>query len=447
MRLSLRGGEPHTKEPEMDRITALKARRAGLIEKMEALVAGIPDGEDLTGEQSVELDALRAQDDKLAKEIDVAEDLERRKASAARPIAPLPSNAPLATVPAAPAEKGIRFARQLRALAAANGSAFVAAQIAESWGDSGLFANQNMGQGSAGGFLVPEDVSSEIIELLRPASVIMASQPVVVPMPNGNLTMNRLTQGAAASYIGEQQDVPATDVKFGQLKLSAKKLAALIPITNDLLRAASVAVDRIVRDDVVTEMSLKMDRAFIRGAGGDHSPLGLRSQLVGTSVATTNILTMTATQNLANITTDLGRLELALLNADVPMTRAVWLMAPRTMMALQNIRDGNGNFAFPEVQQGSLRGKPIRVTNHIPINLGGGSDSELYLVDFAHVVVGEHMGIQVAMSTEAAYRDAGNNLQAAFSLDQTIVRTIMQHDIGLRHLPAVAILTGVTWAA
>jgi hypothetical protein len=69
------------------------------------------------------------------------------------------------------------------------------------------------------------------------------------------------------------------------------------------------------------------------------------------------------------------------------------------------------------------------------------------VADFAHVFVGEHMGIEVALSTEAAYRDAGNNLQAAFSRDETIMRAIAQHDIGLRHLPAVCIMTGITWGA
>ena len=429
----------------MDRITALKARRAGLIDEMEALVASVPDGEDLTAEQSAELDALKAQDDKLAAELLCAEDIEKRKAAMARPVT-LPGLAPVAAQAAKPEDKGVRFARIVRALAAANGSAYLANQIAESWGDSGLFANQNMGGGAAGGFLVPEDVAGEIVELLRPTSVIMQSSPMVVPMPNGNLTMNRVTQGATVGYIGEQQDTPATGVEFGQLRLSAKKLAALVPVSNDLLRAASVAVDRVVRDTLVEDMALGMDLAFLRGAGGQFTPLGLRNQLVGTAFAASNILNVTAGNTLASITGDLGRMELALLNANVPMTRAAWLMSPRTMMRLRNIRDGNGNPAFPEVQSGTLRNKPIRWTNHIPNNLGGGAESELYLVDFAHVVVGEHMGIEVAMSTEAAYRDAGNNLQAAFSRDETLMRTIMQHDIGLRHLPAVAVMTGINWA-
>jgi hypothetical protein len=84
----------------------------------------------------------------------------------------------------------------------------------------------------------------------------------------------------------------------------------------------------------------------------------------------------------------------------------------------------------------------------ISSNLGGGSnESELYLADFAHVVVGEQQGIELAISTEAAYRDAGGTLQGSFSRDETVIRAIAKHDFAMRHLPAVAILTGVTWGA
>lgn len=428
----------------MDRIASLQARRAGILDQMEAITASVPETEDMTAEQLAKIEALRAEDDKVAAQIASLQDLERRRAAAAVPVTPI---APAPTVAAKPAEKGLKFGRMVRLMAQASGNAFVAAQIAEAQGESGLFANQNMGSGAAGGFLVPEDVSSEIIELLRPASVVMRMQPVVVDMPNGNMTMNRLATGVAAGYIGEQQNLPATGVSFGQLILSAKKLAALIPISNDLMRSASTAVDRIVRDDAVTALGTRMDLAFIRGSGTAFTPKGLRNQHTGTPFATTHVLTMTATPNLANATTDLGRLELALLNNDVTMIRPGWLMAPRVAMWLRNLRDGNGNIAFPEMAQGLLRGKPFAETTQIPINLGGGTESELYLADFAHVVVGEHMGIEIAMSTEAAYADAGGTVRAAFSRDETVMRAIAQHDMGLRHLPAVAILTGVTWGA
>jgi HK97 family phage major capsid protein len=431
----------------MDFITKLKARRAGLIAQMDALVQAAGD-DGLSAEQAAEFDALKAQDDTVAAEIARAEDLERRRAAAARPTEPLPipgNPAPVATtVPAQPAEKGIRFARMTRALAVSGGIPMLAQQTAEAWGDSGLFANQNMGTGSAGGFLVPEDVAAEIIELLRPASVIMRGGPRVVPLPNGNLTMNRQTAGANFGYVGEQQDILASGLQLGQVKLSAKKLTGLIPISNDLLRSASVAADRLVRDDIVEGSAIAMDTAFLRSVGGDNTPLGLRHQLTGTAFAASNILAVTAGNTLTSITGDLGRLELALLNANVPLAGAAWIMAPRTMMRLMNIRDGNGNFAFPEMQNGILRGKPVYVTNTIPINLSG-AESELYLVAFPHVLVGEHSGLEIATSTEAAYRDSAGTMQAAFSRDETVMRAIQHHDIGLRHLAAVSILTAVNW--
>lgn len=350
-----------------------------------------------------------------------------------------------APVPAAPHEKGLGFAKILRTLAAANGNVYLANQIAETNGDSGLFANQNMATGAAGGFLVPEAVSGEVIELLRPASVVSAMGPRFIPMPNGNLTTNRRATGASFSYGGEQQDIDVTGITLGQVRLSAKKLSGLIPISNDLLRSSGTAIDRLVRDDAVADAALMQDRYFLRGLGTEYAPRGLRYQNVGTSYETTHILTMTATPDLAKVTTDLGRMELALANANVVVTGAHWAMSPRTQMYLQNLRDGNGNYAFPEVANGQLRRKPIHVTTQIPQNLGGGTESEILLVAPEHVMIGEHMGIEIAMSTEAAYVDGTSTLVSAFSRDETLMRMILQHDIGLRHLAAVAVLTGVTW--
>ena len=149
----------------MDKITELRVRRAAGLEAMEAIVAAAnAETRDLSAEEVAKFDALKAADDKVAADLGRLEDLERRKAAAARPVAPLPGvTAPIATVPAQPkneADRGVRFGRAFRALAAAQGNVVVAAQIAESWGDSDLFANQTVTSGAAGGFLVREEVSA-----------------------------------------------------------------------------------------------------------------------------------------------------------------------------------------------------------------------------------------------------------------------------------------------
>jgi HK97 family phage major capsid protein len=431
----------------------LRRERKAAADAMAAAATKL-DGLEGSEAEAVQADFDKAQADFKALDAAVtrAEAVEAAQARAAVPVAPLPGavqtpaapGAGGATVPAQAAEKGIRFARMFRAMAVSGGIPRLAQEQAEAWGDSGLFANQNMGSGAAGGFLVPEDVSTEIIELLRPMSVIMRGGPRVIPLPNGNLTMNRRTAGANFGYSGEQQDILASGISLGQTKLSAKKLTGLIPISNDLLRAASVAVDRLVRDDIVEGSAIAMDTAFLRSAGGDNAPLGLRHQLTGGPFAAAQILTQTGANDLTGITSNLGRMELALLNANIPLTGAAWIMAPRTMMRLRNIRDGNGNFAFPEVQQGRLRNLPLFDTTSVPINLNG-AESEVYLVAFPHVLVGEHSGLEIATSTEAAYRDAGGTMQAAFSRDETVMRAIQHHDIGLRHPQAISVLTAVTW--
>lgn len=434
----------------MDRILELRARRAGILEQMEAIVAAADADAGLSDEAQAQFDTLKAEDDRVAAQLATLEDLERRRAAAATPVAPIPvpgaPAAPAASVPAQVAEPGLRFARMTRTIAAAGGIPHVAQQIAEANGDSGLFANQNMSNGPSGGFLVPEDVSSEIIELLRPASTVRRMGARTVPMPNGNLTTNRRATGAMFGYIGEQEDVPATGYTYGKMKLSAKKLAGIVPISNDLLRASGTNVDRLIRDDIVADAAQIEDRFFLRGSGTENAPKGLRFQHTGTDFAATHVLQMTATPDLQKVDNDLGRLELALANFNVPYGGAHWIMAPRTAMFLTNLRDGNGNKVYPEMAQGQLRGKPVHTTTEIPINLGGGAESEIMLAHPQHVVIGEHMGIELAMSSEAAYRDSDGTMQAAFSRDETLMRMIMQHDLGVRHLPAVAILTGVTWA-
>lgn len=430
----------------MDHITALRARRAGNIEAMQALVNSIGDGEDMSAEQVTQFGAMEAEDDRVTAELTRLEGLERRRAAAARPVAALPGAVPVApTLPAQAAEPGMAFARMVRTIVAAGGDATRAAEIAEANGDAALFANQNIGSGAAGGFLVPEDVAGGIIDMLRANSVIMGLQPLIVPMPNGNLTINRETVGGNFAYVGEQQNIGATGYQFGPMKLSAKKLTGLVPLSNDLLRAASTAVDRFIRDKMLADMGLAMDRAFIRAPGTEFQPKGLRNQHTGTAFAATHVLVMTATPTLTTVTSDLARLELALEGNNVPMLRPGWIMHPRLKMYLTNLRDANGNFAWPEMANGTLRGKPYRTTTQVPINLGGGTESELYLADFSQVIVGEHMGINIAVSTEAAYVDSTATMRAAFSRDETIIRAIMQHDLGLIQLAACAILTGVTW--
>ena len=61
--------------------------------------------------------------------------------------------------------------------------------------------------GPAGGFIVPPDYMNEVIELLRPAAVVRGSNPRVIPMPRGTMTLPGQASPATASYGTESSQI------------------------------------------------------------------------------------------------------------------------------------------------------------------------------------------------------------------------------------------------
>lgn len=347
-------------------------------------------------------------------------------------------------LPAPEVDKGKMFGRIVRALASCKADQEKAIRFAKKeWGeDDPVIKALEAGDSVSGGFIVPPNYSEDIIELLTPMTVMRSMGARTMPLVNGTLQVPKITAGSTAEYIGESQDITESEQEFGMLQMVAKKLAALVPLSNDLIRFSRPSADTIVRDDVLRAMRVKEDITFIRAAGTAFTPMGLRHW-----APAANLLNVNATVNLANVTVDLGRAVLALVNADVGMISPGWIFAPRTWNYLMTVRDGNGNFAFrEEMLQGRLWGYPFKMTTQIPINLAvtGTNESEIYFVDFADCVIGEAVNLTIDVSTEASYV-SGGSLVSAFSRDQTVVRVIAEHDFALRHAESVACLIDVDW--
>lgn len=431
------------------RITALKQSLAAVLATMDGLLeaAATDENRDLTAEEQAQFDASTVEANRLQAAVTREEGLLALKASAATPIiVGGPGNT--TTVPAAVKEKmepGVMVGRVAVAIAATGGNdqRAMANHAAGIWGDETgqIVANMEQTTNTKGGYLVDTAYSRDFIELLRPRVVIRSLGAQSVPMPDGNLTMRKQTAGTQAGYVGERVPAPTTDMQVGPLTMSAKKLMALVPITNQLIRRAAWGVDQLVRDDLLASASVKEDQQFLRGVGSAVAPTGVRNLIVAG-----NVLVMTAAPDLKTVTSDLGRLMLAVKNANVPMLRCGWVMSPTVREFLAGLRDGNGNIVYPSIEaNGTLKGYKIGETTSVPDNLGvGGDESELYFGDWSQFLIGDTYQVALAASDTAAYDDGGT-IRAAFSNDETVVRLIEEHDTQLRHDKAAAVLTGVTW--
>lgn len=338
-------------------------------------------------------------------------------------------------------EKGLKAASFLRLFAAAGGNQDKAVSLARKEGNDFLAKAMEATDATTGGVWVPEELSREVIELLRPASVFRSMGPRSVPMPTGSMSMTKITGGATASYIGEMQNVPETGMTTGKISLNWKKLACILPISNDLLKFDSFDSAAMIRDDAVSGLAQRADLAFFYGDGTEHTPKGIYEM-----TPTANKFNANATVNLANVTADLANALLLMMNANARMINVGWNWAPTTEMFLKFIRDANGNYVWmDEMTSGTFMGFPYAKTTKIPYTLGSGSDeSKVHLTDFADVLIGEATTLEVEASTEGTWHD-GTSLRSAFSEDATLLRLIEHHDIACRHEESLVVIEATKW--
>ena len=96
---------------------------------------------------------------------------------------------------------------------------------------------------SSGGYLIPEIYLDEIIEMLYAKTVIFELGARKVPMANGNLNIPKMTSGARATWGGEARKIAKSQPTFGNIKMSAKRLEAIVPQTRELLMSTNYSAD------------------------------------------------------------------------------------------------------------------------------------------------------------------------------------------------------------
>ncbi len=287
-----------------------------------------------------------------------------------------------------------------------------------------------------GGFLVPEEVLTEIRDLIRAQSIFgQIPGPRRIPTTSRPLIIPELRQDPTAGWIDEGIDVPETDMKWGFLEFYPKKLAAYIPITSELLRDADEAVETIVRERLAFAMADTIDSGFMYGTGGTYQPIGLwYTDGVGTGV---NMGTDGGSANFDTLHKMLAQLEAE--NLSLESLR--WVMNPRTARDLNMIKDADGYYINAENMRISpintpFIGVPSVQTNKILKNETSGSattTTSIILGDFRYMWIAEWQGLVLDASREYLWRK-----------DMVAIRAIQRTNCFFEKLKAFNITQGVT---
>ncbi|MEP7233956.1 MAG: phage major capsid protein [Ignavibacteriota bacterium] len=122
------------------------------------------------------------------------------------------------------------------------------------------------GSGSAGGYLVPEEFFADVIFLLNEFG-FARKFCAQIPMRSNILNVSTLTGKPSVAWTDENAVIPASKATFGRLTLTAKKLAAIYPISNELLDDANIDIYNTIVRIFTNVFALEEDTQVFNGTG------------------------------------------------------------------------------------------------------------------------------------------------------------------------------------
>jgi len=271
---------------------------------------------------------------------------------------------------------------------------------------------------SEGGFLIPEQLRSELLRvsletsIVRPRARVIPMETLRVPFPAIDATSNvsSVFGGIVGYWTEEGAALTASQASFGRIVLDAKKLTAYTEVPNELI-ADSITSFQAFIDEIFPEaLGFYEDDAFINGSGVGM-PLGFLNgsalvtfdRAAGSAIAWADVVGMYA------------RMLPSSLN------RAVWIASIDTFPALAQMTISGATIPlWLTGMQGiqaptlSLLGRPVIFTEKVP---GIAAAKCLNFVDLGFYLVGDRQ-VMSAMSSP----------HFKFQNDQTAYRIIERVD-------------------
>lgn len=284
---------------------------------------------------------------------------------------------------------------------------------------------QSEGQQSDGGFLVQREFSNELFKIAHETGELASRTRRVTVGANANgLKMNALEDGNRATgsrfggirgyWLAEGGTKLPSEIKFRQIELNLKKMAAVLYATDELLQDAP-ALGSVMQMAASEELAWMLDDAILNGTGAGM-PLGILNSPALVSIAKESGQGA-ATVAFENLLKMWGRLH-------APSRRnAVWFMNQdvEPLLSLMNFPIGVGGVpvylppgGITDAPNARLFGRPIVITE---FNQTAGTVGDIVLADLSQYLVIDKGGIK---------QDSSIHVQ--FLTDQTAFRWVYRVD-------------------
>lgn len=283
-------------------------------------------------------------------------------------------------------------------------------------------AVQNETTDANGGYLVPEVFASRVYELMQAKTVVLPEMESV-QMTSDTLHLPKTTKGTTAYWVAETGTITGSDVGFGRITLNAKKVAALVEASTELLEDNNVGVANIIVNQMAKDLALKTDDELLNGTGGAFEGLRytgsyVNSYSAGAGTSSGNINLTAVSKAIDEILTD---------NHEYP---DVGFFHPRTIGSVRILTDGSGRPIFDQVTYGNpllangvvgtVWGVGVKSASQLPINLSVGTGA------------GETAATEVIIGKSKMFGIYGKRRELRLKRDYEITKDIEQYQVTVR---------------
>ena len=296
----------------------------------------------------------------------------------------------------------------------------------------------------AGGYLVPDERSKELINLVEGESV-MRGLCRTVPMKGMILKIPTVTGGVVAYWIpytdamrgdlpddAHQADGEAITSRptFGEVTLQSHRLAVMVPVTEELLDDSDADVDKLLYELIYESLAEGIDVALLQGAGTELDPItGLFNRI---------------TTNVESTGPDFSPDDVldSIFTIYVNSLRAKQVDVIGHALAQKNMykwKDTDDRYIYRQPTDPNIKptiwAEPFTRCNNIPINLGDSADkTRLLFGDFKHALFGLRKEVIV---------DVNPFGDRAFFGFKTLFRASMRVGFNVSQESRFAVLNGV----
>jgi len=284
---------------------------------------------------------------------------------------------------------------------------------AAQWCNEHGVKSQTEGDNGAGGYTVPEIVSSSLI-WLRNEYGIARRYSRIYPMTSDILNVPNASTSTTTYYPGEATAITASDITFTQVALTAKKLAILTIVSKELNEDTVIDFGATLAQDFAYGLALAEDAAAFQGDGTSTygSITGIMPRIKALSGTFTSIASMVV--GAAGSNTALSSFTLANFQSMVAKLQP-YATQPRWYMHKQVFYNGvadklialSGN-SIMDIQNAygpepTLFGIPISFVQNMP-SAPAASRDMVVLGDLSKgVAFGDRRGVSVEVSDQVKF--------------------------------------------